>query len=166
MGAPVPEPSSLIYVWRNDFLVGLALELSQNEHIPVVFWKLGDALLNDLPQMTLTIHVIWTGRRVFELERTIVIFEVLLDRLKEDQRVTRAVTQLILRQIRGNRIDPGRKLLRAVKAMQVAIDTNENLLHQIFRLFPVPNCAVYEVQETRLVPRDQFRERALLSTKE
>src|SRR6266849_8125302 len=116
--------------------------------------------------MTLTVHVIWAGRCVFELERTIVIFEVLLDRLKENQRVTRAVTQLILRQIRGNRIDPGRKLLRAVKAMQVAIDANENLLHQIFRLFPVPNRAVHEVQETRLVACDQFREGALLSTKE
>src|SRR6266436_8147972 len=116
--------------------------------------------------MTLAIHVIRTGCRVFELERTIIVLEVLLDRLKENQRVTRAVAQLVLGQIRGNRIDPGRKLLRAVKAMQVAIDTNENLLHQIFRLFPVPNCAVYEIQETRLVPRNQLRERALLPTKE
>src|ERR1700686_504469 len=110
-GAPVPEPSDLIYVWCNDFrervsrpvkpgfdrtqvalrdlrdlLVGLALELPQDEHIPVVLGKLGDALLDDLPQMTLTVHVIWTGGGVFELEGTIIVLKVLLNRLKKNQR--------------------------------------------------------------------------------
>jgi hypothetical protein len=115
-GVPVPELSGLIYVWCDDFrervscpvkprfdraqvalrnlrdlLVRLALELAQHEHIPVVLGKLGDALLDDLPQMTLTVHVIRAGRSVFELERTIIVLKVLLDRLKENQRITRAV---------------------------------------------------------------------------
>jgi len=73
-GVPVPESLGLIYVWCDDFrervscpvkprfdcaqvalcdlrdlLVGLALELAQDEHIPVVLGKLGDALLDYLP---------------------------------------------------------------------------------------------------------------------
>ena len=61
-GVPVPEPTNLIYVWCNDFrervscpvkprldgtqvalrdlgdlLVGLALQLPQDKHVPVVF---------------------------------------------------------------------------------------------------------------------------------
>ncbi len=50
--------------------------------------------------------------------------------------------------------------------MQVAVDTNKNLLHKIFRLFPVADRAVHEVQQTGLVACNQLREGALLPTKE
>src|SRR5207253_10497749 len=138
-GVPVPEPMSLIYVWCNDFrervpgpvkagfdrseialcdlrnlLVGLALELTQDEHIPVMLGELGHALLDDLSQMALPIHVIRTGGRIFELKRTILILEVFLNGLKENQRITRAVAQLVLRQIRRDRVDPRGELLRAI----------------------------------------------------
>src|SRR5947209_8349476 len=110
---PVPEPSALIYIRCNNFregvscpvkpgfycakvavrnfcdlLVRLSFELPQNEHIPVVLRKLRDSLLDDLPEMPLAIHVVRPRSGVFELERTILILEVLLDGLEQHKRIT------------------------------------------------------------------------------
>src|SRR5438270_4942485 len=177
-GGPVPEPTNLIYVWCNDFrervprpikarldssevalgdlrdlLVGHALELPQNEHISVVLGQLRYALLDNLSQVTLPVHVIGPRRGILELERAIFVLKVLLDRLKENQRIPRAIPQLILGQVGRDRIDPSRELFRPIKPMQVSINPDENFLHQIFRLFPVADGAIDEVQKTRLIAR-------------
>src|SRR5438105_12782501 len=67
----------------SNLLVGLAFELTQNEDVPVVLGKLGHALLYDLPQVPLAVHVIRARRNVLELKRTILILEVFLNRLEK-----------------------------------------------------------------------------------
>jgi len=82
---PVPEPSALIYVWSDyfrervpcpiqtglhraqiavgdfsDLLIRLAFQLPEDKHISVMLGKLGHALLDDFPEMTLPVHVIRT----------------------------------------------------------------------------------------------------------
>src|SRR6185503_19050125 len=104
-GEPVPEPTNLIYVWCDDFrervsspikagldrpqvalrdlgdfLVGLALELTQNENISVMLGKLRYAFLDDLPQVALPVHVIRTLGGVLELQGTVLVLEVFLNR--------------------------------------------------------------------------------------
>ena len=61
--------------------------------------KLRHAFLDDLSQMTLPVHVIGTRGRILELKRPILILEILLNRLKENERVTRPVPQLVLGQV-------------------------------------------------------------------
>lgn len=110
---PVPEPSDLIYVRCNDFrervsgavktrldrpeialgdfrdlFVGLALELPEDKNISVMLGQLRYALLDDLSQMTLPIHIIRARGRVLELKGPIFILRVLLYGLKENQRIT------------------------------------------------------------------------------
>src|SRR5437667_12780554 len=50
--------------------------------------------------------------------------------------------------------------------MQMSIHPNEDLLHQIFRFFPVTDRPVHKVQKTSLITSHQFREGALLSPEE
>src|SRR2546423_1690483 len=158
-GAAVPRTASLIYIRGNylgeriscpiqpgldrseialrnlgNLFVRLTLELTEYEHISVMLGKLGNAFLDDLPQVPLAVHVVGSRCSVLELQRTILILEVFLNRLEQHKRITRPVAELILRQVRCDRVDPRRELLRAVEAMEMPIDANEDFLYQIFRL--------------------------------
>jgi hypothetical protein len=104
--------------------------------------------------------------RIFELQRPIIVLPVLLYRLHQYERIPRAISQFVLRQVGCNRISPRRKLLRAIEAMQVPIDPDENFLHQIFCLLAVADSAIYEVQEPGLIAFHQLRKSPLFPTKE
>src|SRR5690349_8043531 len=101
--------------------------------------------------MPLPVHVIRSGCSILELQWSIVILPVFLDGLHQHQRIPRAVSQLVLRQIGGDGVCPRREFLRAVKTMQVAINANENLLYEILSLLTVADGAIYKVQEPRLI---------------
>src|SRR5688572_19422354 len=120
--------------------------------------QLGNRLLDELAQVALAVEVVRTRRRILELERTVFVLPVLLDRLEEHERVPRPVPKLVLREVRRDRVDPGRKLLRAVEPVQMPVHPNEDLLHQILGLFPIADRPVDEVQESRLVALDEFLE--------
>src|SRR6476619_5717567 len=49
--------------------------------------------------------------------------------------------------------------------MKVAVDADEDLLNQIFRLLAITDRAVDEVQQARLIPLHELLEGALLSPK-
>src|SRR5687768_3423966 len=182
---------ALIYIWSNDFrervscpvqprfyraqialgdlgdlLIGLAFQLAQNEYVPVVFRELRNALLDDFPQVPFAVHVVRTRGGVLELQRTVLILEVLLHRLEEHERIPRSVAELVLGQVRRNGVDPGRELLRAVEAMQVPVDPDEYFLHQVLRLLAVTDRTVDEVQQTCLITRYQLGKGTLLATEE
>src|SRR6185437_11613424 len=91
------------------------------------------------------------------------ILPVLLDGLEEHERIPRPVAQLVLGQIRGDRIDPGRELSGPVEPVEVSVYPNEDLLHEILSALPVSNGAVDEVQQPSLVALDQFLECALFA---
>src|SRR5580765_4972771 len=91
-------------------------------------------------------------------------FPILLDRLEQHQRITTAIAQLVLRQIRGDRVNPGRKLLGLIEAMQVAENANEHLLYEVFGALPVTDGAIHEVQQARLVTVDTGTERLRFSS--
>jgi hypothetical protein len=65
----------------------------------MMFRKPFHRLLDELPQVALPIQVVGTGMRILELERTIVVLPVLLDRLEQHERVAGAITQLVLGQV-------------------------------------------------------------------
>src|SRR5204863_182139 len=98
-------------------------------------------------------------RGVLELQRAVVRFPVLLDRLEQYQRVARPVPQLVFREVRGDRVDPGRELLRLVEPVQVPKDPDEHLLNQVFGPFPVPDGSIDEIEQASLVTVDQRAER-------
>ena len=73
-------------------------------------------------------------------------------RLEQHHRVPRPVPQLVLRQITGDRIDPGRELLRRVEPVEVPVDSNERLLNEILGTIPVADRPIDEVQKPQVVP--------------
>src|SRR5438477_5316912 len=141
-----------------DLLVALALELPEDEHLPVVFRQPLDTLVHRILQEALAVQIVRTCGRILELQRPMIGFPVLLDRLKKHQRVAAAVTQLILRQVRGDRVDPGGEFLRLVEPVQVAEDPDEHFLHEVFGPLAVANRAIDEVQQTGLIPVDEGAE--------
>src|SRR5712671_4124208 len=54
----------------SDFLVRLALELAQHEHLAVMLGQLCHGLGDQLPQMPLAVEIVRTRCRVLELQRT------------------------------------------------------------------------------------------------
>jgi len=50
--------------------------------------------------------------------------------------------------------------------MNVSVDANEDFLNQVFRLFPITNRPVDEVQQSGLVALDKLLKRALFAAKE
>src|SRR3954464_12947147 len=78
----------------SDLLVRLALELTEHEHLTVMLGQLRHRVLDQLAQMALAIHVVRTRRGILELERSLLVFPVRLDRLKEHERIARAIAQL------------------------------------------------------------------------
>ena len=50
--------------------------------------------------------------------------------------------------------------------MNVAVHPDEDLLDEVLRLLTISDRAIYEVQEPRLIPLDEFLECALLSAEE
>src|SRR5437879_1552687 len=83
----------------------------------------------------------------------------LLDGLEEDQRIAAAIAQLVLGQVRGDGVDPGRELLGLIEAMQMPVDPDEHFLHQVFGALPITDRPVHEVEQPALVPIDESSER-------
>src|SRR6266853_656245 len=81
-----------------------------------------------------------------------------LNRLEQDQGIAAPVPQLVLPEVRCNRVDPGRELLRLVEAMQVPEDTDEYLLHQVLRPLAIPDRPIDEVEKSGLIPVDHCTE--------
>jgi len=84
---------------------------------------------------------------------------VFLDRLEQHERIPAAVAQLVLREIRGNGINPGRKLLRLVEAGEMTMHANEDFLHQVFSALPVTDGPIDEVEQPALIAIDQLLKR-------
>src|SRR6185503_10628004 len=123
-------------------------------------------LFDQRAQVSLAEQVVRASAGVLELQRPILVFPAPLDRLEEHERISRTISQFVLRQIRRNRVDPRRELFRSVKPMNVAVDANENFLNQILGLLPIADRTVNEVQQSSLIPFDQLLERALLAAEE
>src|SRR5688572_2565529 len=149
-----------------NLLVGLALELPEDEDMPMMLGQLCHRFLDYFPQVPLPVHVVRPRGRVLELERPIVILPVFLNRLHQDQRISRAIPELVFRQVRCNRVRPGRELLRPVETMKMPVHANEHFLNQILRFLPITDRPVNEVQQASLVPLHQLRERSFLSPQE
>src|SRR2546427_7621582 len=141
-----------------DLRITLALELAQHEPHPVMLGQLAHALIHRVLQEPLAVEIVGPRGRVLELERPVVGLPVLLDRLEQHERVAAAVAQLVLGQVRGDRIDPGGELLRLVEAVQMPEYADEHLLHQILGPLPVPDRAVDEIEQSGLVAVDERAE--------
>jgi len=74
-------------------------------------------LLHELTEVPLPVHVIRPRVAILELQRPLLILPVLLDGLKQHERVARPVAELVLRQVGRDSVDPRRELLRAVESM-------------------------------------------------
>jgi hypothetical protein len=98
----------------------------------VVLGELGNRPFDHFTQVSLTEKVIRSVMRVFELNRTVFAVPVFPDCLEQHQRVAAPVSEFVFGQIRRNCVDPGGKLLLLVKSMKVSVDSNENLLNQVF----------------------------------
>ena len=137
------------------FLVALSFELPEHEHLSVVLRQALNALIHSILQKTLAIQIVWASRRILELERPMVRFSILLDRLEQDQGVPAPIAELVLGQVRRDCIDPSGELLCLIEPMQVAEDPDEDFLNQVLRALTVTDRTIYEVEEPRLVPVDQ-----------
>src|SRR5215510_13967746 len=113
--------------------------------------------------MPLPEEIVRPRRRILELQRTVVVLPVLANRLEEHQRVPRPIAELVLRQIRGDGVDPGRKLLRTIEAVEVPIHPDEYLLHEVLSLLAIPDRTEHKVQQAGLIPLDQLLERTLIA---
>src|SRR5439155_395455 len=142
-----------------DLGVALPFELTQHEDGAVVGGELPDALIHRFLEVALAVQIVRPGGRVLELERPVVGLPVFFDRLEQDERVATAVAELVLGQVRGDRIDPGGELLRLVETVQMAEDPDEYLLHQVLGPLTVPDRAVDEVEQSGLVAVDERTER-------
>src|SRR2546426_6902385 len=143
--------------------VALSLELPQYEHRPVVVGELPHALVHSLLEVALAVEVVRARGRVFELQRAVVGLPVLLDRLEQHERVPAAVAKLVLRQVRRDRVDPGRELLGLVEPVQVPEYADEDLLDQVLGSVAVSDRAVDEIEQPGLVAVDQGAERLMVA---
>src|SRR5688500_3736008 len=132
----------------------------------MMLWQFRDRILNQLTKVTLPEEIVRAGRRVLELQRAVLVLECTLHRLEKHERIPRAIAQLVLGEVRCDRVRPCRELLRTIEAMQVAVDANEHLLHEILSAIAVADRSIYEVQQSGLIPLDELREGALLSSEE
>src|SRR5581483_4340795 len=117
--------------------VALSLELPQHEDRPMVGGQLPNTLIDGFLQEALPVQIVWAGGRVLELQWPVVGLPILLDRLEEHQRIPAAVAQLVLRQVRRDRIDPGRKFLGLIEPVQMPEHPDKDFLHQVFRALAV-----------------------------
>src|SRR6267154_200254 len=83
---------------------------------------------------------------------------MLFDRLKQHERIPAAVPELILRQVRRDGVDPGRKLLGLVEAVEVPEHADKDLLHEVLRPLAVSNGPIDEVEQPGLVAVHQGAE--------
>src|SRR5690606_9976604 len=143
-----------------DLLVALALQLPQLEHQTVVLRQLLDRLLDDLLEVPLPVQTVGSQRGVLELERPMLRLPVRRQLLEQHQRVPRAVPKLVLRQVRADRVDPGRELLRLVEPVQVPRHPDERLLHQVLRPIAITRLPRNELDQLVTVAVIQLRERA------
>src|SRR5207247_10342135 len=143
--------------------VARALELPQYERRAVVVGELPHALVHRFVEVALAVEVVRARGRVFELQRAVVGLPVLLDRLEQHERVPAAVAELVLRQVRRDRVDPGRELLGLVEPVQVPEYADEDLLDQVLGPLAVPNRAVNEIEQPGLVAVDQGPERLMVA---
>src|SRR5438034_4318406 len=143
--------------------VALSLELPQYEHRPVVVGELPHALVHRFLEVALAVEVVRARGRVFELQRAVVGLPVLLDRLEQHERVPAAVAELVLRQVRRDRVDPGRELLGLVEPVQVPESADEDFLDEVLGPFAVPDRAVNEIEQPGLIAVDQGAERLMVA---
>src|SRR4051812_1973052 len=109
-----------------DLFVRLSLELAKDEHFPMVRRQLRHRFGDQFAQVALPIEVVRPCGRILELQRPILVLPVALHRLEQHERVSRPVAQLVLGQVRRNRVRPSRELLRSIEPMQVPIHSNED----------------------------------------
>src|SRR5438128_107158 len=147
-----------------DLLIALALELAQHEHHSVMLGQPHDAPIHRVLQEPLAVQIVGPRGRILELQRPVVGLPVLLDRLEQHQRVAATVAQLVLGQVRRDRVDPRRELLGLVEAVQVPEHPDEHLLHQVLGPLPVPDGPVDEIEQPRLIAVDQGAERLGVAT--
>jgi hypothetical protein len=83
--------------------------------------------------------------------------------LKEDQRGTAPVAQLVLGKIGGNGIEPGGELPGRIEAIEVTVHPEEGFLHQVLGPLPVPDHPVDEVEQPDLIAVNQNLERPRIS---
>src|SRR5438045_5241318 len=125
-----------------DLLIALPLELAEHEHFTMMLRQALDALVDRVLEKTFAIQVIRPSCCVLELQRAMIGFPVLLDGLEQHQRIAAAVAQLVLRQIRRDRINPRRELFGLIEAVQMPEHPDEDFLYQVFRPFPVTDGTV------------------------
>jgi len=65
------------------------------------------------------------------LKRTVIVIPAVLELLEENQRASGPVPELVLRQVAGNGVNPGRELLGGIEAMKMAGDPYESFLNQV-----------------------------------
>jgi hypothetical protein len=108
--------------------------------------------------MAFPIEIIGAIAVVFKLEWSVICLPILLDGLKVNQRVAAPVAEFVLGKIRRDGVNPSRKFLRLVEAVQVTVYADENLLHQVFTALSITDRSVDEVQQSTLVSLDQLLE--------
>src|SRR5687768_3408795 len=146
-----------------DLLVALALELAQLEYQLVMLRQLFHDLFDDLLQVSLPIQIVRSIPYVLELQRPVVRLPMRSQLLEKYQRAARTVAQLVLRQIRADRVDPGRKLFVLVEPVKVTGYPNERFLNQIFSPIPVPGLPCNELDQPVSITVVQLRECARVS---
>src|SRR5688572_6774757 len=72
--------------------------------------------------------------------------------LEEHERTARTVAQLVLGQVRTDRVDPGRELLVLVEPMQVSRHADEGFLNQILRPIPVASLPRNKLNQPVAIP--------------
>ena len=85
--------------------------------------------LHEVLEESLSVEVVGPHPEIFKLNRAMVIVPGARESLKKNQRTTRAVAELVLREIAGNRIHPCRKLLGCIEPMKVAGYADEGFLN-------------------------------------
>src|SRR5690606_31541589 len=83
-----------------DFLVRTAFQLAEDEYLAVMLRQTGHRIFHQLADVALPVQLVRLHRGILELERTLLVFPALRHRLEEHQRIARAVSQLVLRQVR------------------------------------------------------------------
>src|SRR4029079_4677420 len=116
--------------------------------------------------MSLPVQVVRSRRGILELKRPLLVLPVALYRLEKHQGIPGPIAQLVLRQIRGDRVHPGRELFRPIEPGGVSLYSDEDFLERVLRLLPIADRPIDEVQQPGLIALYELLKRTLLSAEE
>jgi len=141
--------------YATGFLIGKLLSLLEDKGQPVFLGKSIHGPLEPLQLFRLVQNFLRGRTHIGQDIGPIVPLDPMHDVVKENTALSLTTSHLIDRQVGGDPVEPGLKLILTLIAVVVAVHPDEGLLGQIHRRVEVVDQPVQVIHQTVLIPAHQ-----------